>query len=361
MNKLHLICLLFLNINVLFAQNVDLTSVDEFFRVTSSLMQGHKISEDDWRKFDNSNGYKSFAESESKFLIKTIKSSIQMVFGKGLETEKDSILRIPQEEIAENHILLMRHLILKNYQDVYNNYLSIKSFRNNYDFESLLIKSKQRLSFFLGKPIDSTIVFKSVYFFFLNSDGKDAEDAIYIDLNLLFNMSEQQRIDFIAHEYFHNYRRHFENHNFNHKCDLNFMLDMIQNEGIADQIDKSQGYERYYSEVLKTPLLTKIMVHLYNQAEGDLAKIQTIILQYSQDKISESAMIDALIEVYKYNGHPIGFFMSNQIIKAGYREEMINTFYIPYEFYKLYNLAAIKNGTFQFSNEFMDYLLKITQ
>lgn len=64
-------------------------------------------------------------------------------------------------------------------------------------------------------------------------------------------MTEQQRIDFLSHEYFHNYRRYFENHDLNYKCYLNFMLDMIQNEGIADQIDKSLGYEKYYSEVIK--------------------------------------------------------------------------------------------------------------
>lgn len=83
------------------------------------------------------------------------------------------------------------------------------------------------------------------------------------------------------------------------------------------------------------------MVNLYKHAEGDLETIQSIIIKYSKDEISENRMIDELLEVYKFNGHAIGFYISNQIVKAGFRKEMINTFYNPYEFYQLYNLAAI--------------------
>ncbi len=360
-NKILLIGLLVLNIKVIFAQTVDLTSVDEFFKVTLTLKQGKEIPAEQWGKFDNSSGYKKFAESENEFLINTIKSSLQIVFANGNELERDSVLNISKEEMAQSKALMMKKTILTNYQDINENYLSIKSFRENYDFDSLLVKSIQRLGSFLGSPIDSTIEFKPVFFFFLNPDGKDAEDALYIDFNLIFEMTEQQRIDFIAHEYFHNYRRYFENHGFNYKCDLNFLLDMIQNEGIADQIDKSQGYEKYYSEVIKSPELTEIMVNLYNQAENDLEKIQTIIIRFSKNKISENGMIDELLDVYKFNGHAIGFYMSSQIVKAGYKKEMIKTFYKPYEFYKLYNLSAIENDTFQLSDEFMVYLNKITK
>lgn len=363
MNRFFLIGLLVIcaNIKISIAQTVDLTSVDEFFKVTSTLKQGKEISKEQWEKFDNSSSYKRFAESENEFLINTIKSSIEIVFGKGNEAEKDSILNISEEEMAESKPLMMKKLILTNYQDVNENYLAIKSFRDNYDFDSLIVRSIHRLSSFLGTPIDSTNEFKSVFFFFLNLDGKDAEDALYIDFNLIYKMTEQQRIDFLAHEYFHNYRRNFENHDFNYKCDLNFMLDMIQNEGIADQIDKSQGYDSYYSEVIKSPELTTIMVNLYNQAEDDLEKIQNIISRYSNDEITENVMIDELLEVYKFNGHAIGFYMSNQIVKAGYRNEMIETFYNPYKFFKLYNLAAIENDTFQLSDEFIGYLKRITE
>ena len=257
--------------------------------------------------------------------------------------------------------MLLKKLILTNYIDVNDNYDSIKSFRENYDFNALIENAKQRLSSFLGKPIDSTTEFKPVYFFFINADGSHAEDAIYIDFNLVYKITEEQRIDFLAHEFFHNYRGKYENHDFNYKSDLNFIIDMIQNEGIADQIDKTEGYEKYYTYVIELPEMVETMVNLYNQAEEDLEKFQNSIIKYSKDEISETELVDDIIEIVKFNGHPIGFFMANQIINAGFRNEMLQSFNNPYKFYFLYNKAANKLNRFQLSDEFMDYLSKITK
>lgn len=359
-NKILLAGLFLLKIQAVFSQTVDLTSVDEFFKISSMLKQGKDVSEEQWRQLEHSTGYKVFAEQNDRFLIRTVKSAMQMVFGNSREAEKKRILNLSQAEISENKTSMLRKLLLDNYQEIDRNYASLKSFRENYNFDSLRGKAIERLSSFLGKPIDSTIVLKPVYFFFFTLDGKDEENALYIDFNLIYKMTERQRRDFLAHEYFHNYRFFFENHDFNHKNDLNFMLDMIQNEGIADQIDKSQGYESYFSEVAVSPV-SEIMIHLYHQAESDLEKIHDIVISYAKNEISEDKMIDKLLEVYKFNGHAIGFYMSSQIVKAGYDREMLKSFYNPFEFYRLYRLAAIKNGSFQLSEEFMDYLKNRTK
>jgi len=360
MNKIFLIVLLLLNVQVIFGQNMDFTSIDEFFKISCLIKQGKDISVEQWQQFEQSRGYKDFAERENKFLIQTIKASIQTAFGNNPENERSRIMNLPEEEISGNEALMMEKLILINYLDIKQNYANLKVFRDNYDFNSLHTKAVQRLSTFLKTPIDTTVQFKPIYFLFLSSDGKDAEDALYIDLNLIYNMTEQQRVDFIAHEFFHNYRRYFENHDFNYKNDLNFMLDMIQNEGIADQIDKSEGYDYYFSEVCKSPV-SQIMIQLYNQAETDLEKIHNIVVSYSVSQISEDGMIDKLLEVYRFNGHAIGFYMSSQIIKAGYEDDMVKNFYNPYKFYTLYNLAAKKNGTFLLGNEFMEFMRNRTE
>ena len=224
------------------------------------------------------------------------------------------------------------------------------------------MKAKQRLkSLLCSDTLDYSIKWKPVYFFFLSADGKDMDNALFIDFNLIYKLTEQQRIDFLAHEFFHNYRTHFENHEFNYANDINFMLDMIQNEGIADQIDKYMGYKKYFSDVLTSPEETEIFTTLYNNAENDIKQLQTIIVQYSKKRIDKKLCIDKLLEIYKYNGHAIGFYMSNQIIKAGYKKEMVKSFYNPYKFYQLYNLAACKNKTVMLNDDFMIFLKNITQ
>lgn len=285
---------------------------------------------------------------------------MQIAFSNNLENEKNRILNLSQEEISENKALMLEKLVLTNYLEINQNYSDLKVFREEYDFDSLHTKAIQRLGSFLKTSIDTTVQFKPIRFVFISSDGKESEDALYIDLNLIYNMTEQQRIDFIAHEFFHSYRGYLENHDFNYKNDLNFMLDMIQNEGIADQIDKSKSYDYYFSEVSKSPT-SEIMIQLYNQAETDLEKIHDIVMSYALNQISEDEMIDKLIEVYKFNGHAIGFYMSNQIVKAGYEDEMVKNFYNPYKFYSLYNLAAKNNGIFLLSNEFMEFMKNRTE
>lgn len=358
MNIKRLIALLMLCacVNISIAQTLDLSSVDEFFKVTSTLKDGKEISAKQWKDFDGSNGYKEFAERKDKTLINTIKSSINIVFGNGTIAEKDSILSITPEEMNKNTAMLLKKLILVNYIDVNDNYESIKLFRENYDFNSLIEKAKRRLSSFLGKPIDSNNELKPVYFLFISADGKNKEDAIYIDFNLFYKKNEEQRTNFLAHEFFHNFREKYENHDFNSKNYINYFLGAIQNEGIADLIDKTEGYEKYFTDAGELPEMVEMWVNLYNNAQNDLEMLHNLIMKYSKNEISEKEMENEIQNIVRYNGHPIGFFMANHIVSAGYKNEMLKSFHNPLEFFILYNKAAVEQNLFQFSNEFMNYL-----
>lgn len=355
------ILILLANIGISTAQTVDLSSVDAFFKVTETLIEGKEIPAEQWKDFDNSRGYRAFAERENKTLINIIKSSVNLAFGQGSVAGKDSILSISQEEMNSNTELLLKKLILVNYLDVKDNYDSIKAFRENYDLNALVERAKQRLSLFLGKPLDPAFELKPVYFLFIDADGGNREDALYIDFNLIYKQTEAQRVNFLAHEFFHNYRENFENHDFNYKSDLNHCIDLIQNEGIADLIDKTEGYGKYFAAVGELPGMTETWVRLYNQAESDLERFHQLIWKYLKDGISEKEMVDELIEILKFNGHPVGFFMANHIAGAGYKNEMLNTFYNPYAFFSLYNRAAEELNLFQLSTEFMDYLKSLTR
>jgi hypothetical protein len=358
MNKLKLIIILFIIPHLLKAQSVDLSSVDAFFDVTSSLKSGKEVSNDQWSNFDNSTVYKQYSNREDKFIINTIKESIQLVFGETETSNIDSILYISKEEMTQNKELLVKKLFVDNYIKINDKYEDIIFFRNSYDFEGLVNESKLKLSSFLGHPIDSLTGLKSLYFFFASADAADKEDAIIADLNLIYRQSEEQRIELIAHEYFHNYRERFENHDFNYKCDLNYMIDMIQNEGIADMIDKTEGYEKYYSNDFHESELSTLMVELYNSAEKDLQSFHDLVIEYSLNNISKDSMVDGIIEIVKFNGHPIGFYMANKIVNAGYKKQMTESFYDPFEFYKLYNKAAGKSNSFQLSDEFMEFIFE---
>ena len=56
-------------------------------------------------------------------------------------------------------------------------------------------------------------------------------------------------------------------------------------------------------------------------------------MKYSKGEIPEKEMVDEILEIVQYNGHPIGFFMANHIVSTDYKNEMLKTFYNPYEFF----------------------------
>jgi hypothetical protein len=363
MNRIFAIGLLFLcaNINLSIAQTIDLSSVDEFFKVTSTLKEGKEISMEQWKAFDSSGSYDRYVKRKDQFVLNTIKNTINIVFGKDTFAKKDSILSITQEEMKTDPKKMFKRGILNNYLNINTKYESIKSFRENYDFNSLVEKAKQRLRSFLGLSLDTTTQFKPVYFLFITADGKNTEDAIYVDFNLIYKETEKQRIDFLAHEFFHNYREKYENHNFNYKNYMNHCVDMIQNEGIADLIDKTEGYKKYFTDTGESPEITEIWENLYHQAPNDLERLQNLMLKYSKNDMSEKDMENELDDIIRFNGHPIGLFMAGHIVSAGYKNELLISFYNPYEFFNLYNKAAKKQHIFQLSNEFMDYLKGLTK
>ena len=180
-------------------------------------------------------------------------------------------------------------------------------------------------------------------------------------LNFIYSMDEDARVNLIAHEFFHAYRRHFENHDFNYANDINFALDMIANEGVADQIDKyNMDYNQYYSSIINSQELAAEFTALYDKAEDDIEYLQTIVVQYLKREIDFEECVDKLLSVYKYNGHVMGFYMSNQIVKAGLKDEMVKGFHNPYEFYRLYDLTLRDKGK-SLDEDFLNYLKESTK
>lgn len=131
--------------------------------------------------------------------------------------------------------------------------------------------------------------------------------------------------------------------------------------GNGEQFDLNRKYEQYFTGIGETSEMVEIWVQLYNQAQTDLERLQAAVVRYSKEEISEKEMIDEILEICKFNGHAIGFFMANQIVKAGYEKEMLLNFHNPYAFYNLYNQSAKDLNLFQLSDEFMKYFSNIAK
>ena len=339
------------------AQIADFTSVDVFLNIATDMMNGKRITDEQWTRLDSSAAYKEYSTRPDQVRINIIKTSMKLSFAESDAAQTDSILGISEEEMRNSSEAWLMNHTLSNYLYTKENLESIKSFRQEYDFDALIEKSKENLCAFLGLPsLDPSVTFHPLYFLFQEGDAQVRDNGIYIDFSSFYKKTSKQKIDYLTHEFFHNYREGFEDHDFNYKNNLNYCLDVIQNEGIADLTDKKNGYKDFFTKEGAKPEEIETWVNLYNNAPKDLKKLQKLVLKYAKNKILEETLDEKIWDIVKMNGHPIGLYMANRIVEGGYEDEMLKTFYNPYEFYVLYNKAAKQQHGFQLSDKFMDYL-----
>lgn len=168
--KKILVFLFLIKCSFSFAQNVDLTSVDEFFKIADCLKNGKEVNMEQWHRFDSSAAYSIFSDYKDNRISNIVKSTMQNVFG-DLNRDKES-----------ENLISLESLVRANYEEINENYLKIKEFRHSYDFGLLISNAKSRLQSFFGcDSLDASVKWKPVYFLFLSADGKDMDDALVID------------------------------------------------------------------------------------------------------------------------------------------------------------------------------------
>lgn len=191
----------------------------------------------------------------------------------------------------------------------------------------------------------------------MEPDALSHSDMIVWDANLFRKQSENDRVNNLAHEMFHAYRRHFIDEN--KLRGLMRLFNLWQNEGIADQIDKKSLSD--LSSSFKRFGLPDSYVDQYNgiydNTPQTIKELETLTLSLLHGAIDEKQYNVSLGDFIQFGGHPNAYYMSTVIKNAGYEKEMINTFASPIEFMKLYNKSVAPDEAFD--NEFIDYFEKL--
>ena len=170
----------------------------------------------------------------------------------------------------------------------------------------------------------------------------DARGYMPVVMDVLYAYDQRDFfISFIAHEFHHYYRNQY----FPYAQDQTFIwvIDQIQGEGIADQINKGKWFHdknlypeyaeknsRYLDWYAKSPEIIREMDHLLAAAHDQPEK-----------KMEYGQQLQAIVPM---SGHPTGFFMANLIIEQLGKETLIKDIGNPFAFFRLYKQAADKKG-----------------
>ncbi len=124
------------------------------------------------------------------------------------------------------------------------------------DFPALLSRADLLVRKYIPKrATQGNVVLNNLYLICTIPDASVREKSVMLDINLAMDMTEEEIVRMLAHEFFHNYREATlvnEPRNSFWK-----IFNSFENEGIADLIDKGDHpetlYARYGASVEVTP------------------------------------------------------------------------------------------------------------
>jgi hypothetical protein len=335
-------------------QQVDLSSVDYFFVIKDKISFNKSINEEDWNRLFSTSGYK--ISTTSSVRKKIIREMMLAAYNPKFIFKKDSVLNSSIEENIKNPYVLLYKMTLLNFIDYSTKEKKLKDFRKKYDFSLISEYSTKRLKNFLTNPIDSLINIPIINFLCYEPDAQSKPKGIICDFNLFFKESQEERINFIAHETFHQYRRNFIDNKFIESNAVIQEIDKLQDEGIADLIDKKENLLESISDKGLPEVFVKQYFGAYQNTPEILKEFDITIVSWLHNQINEEQFKSKINHYFLSGGHPNGYFMARLIEKAGLKKEMLDKFYSPVDFIKTYNQAAKLENSYIFSEEFIHYI-----
>lgn len=334
------------------AQTIDFKSIDAFFEIADKLSQNQKVKKSEWKKFNNTAAYKKLDMNYGD--SKDIQKVMELTFLSENKTLCDSLLAAPYSLNDDDYFI---KLLLRNCVSLAKNYDDVKNVRQSYDFEELKAQAIRQFRDFMPVVNDSFLTVPNIYFFFYAPDGYAQGNSIMLDFNYFYR-NPQRIIGSFAHEIFHAYRFHLKKAKIIYSNALLIVLDRIQDEGIADLINK-KGSE--YSAKTLTELgypieLEKNYLETVANCSNWLSRLDSLTLAHFDGEIPYDTYKEQLFKLLKSNAHPVGYHISQLLVKNGLKAKMLDSFYNPIEFVKLYNSIAESEGMHVFSDRFMTYI-----
>ena len=330
---------------------IDLSSVDKFFEIADKISLNKDISEDDWNDLFATLGYRIVGFNRARRTIH--QEMLTVAFSDNQQIIRDSILNLSTEDLQNDRTYLAR-ITLINFLDIKENQKELRLFRDTYDFDAIKKLSIDELKSFLIQSVDSLIVFPSIAMICNEWGAWFSQSGIAYDFNFFYHSTEEGKAKMLAHEMFHTYRANFVNMNI--KSSLFQGLNILQDEGIADLIDK-KDIESFFE--LGTPQeFIDLFVSAYNNTPQILNNLDTIVDSFTNNEINEEQFnehVEETLFMFRANG----YYMAKLIKNAGLMEEMLKTFYSHVEFLKLYNIAAKKANVYVLSDEFIKFVENI--
>jgi hypothetical protein len=169
---------------------------------------------------------------------------------------------------------------------------------------------------------------------------------------------------YFAHEFFHYYRDKKLDFEFPEQDSddytLIWLLNQIENEGIADQINVKQLY--YGDGCFTDTDEAQKTFDEQSKAPEEIRKFDEILTGIHEHPDWKYGLGSQARRTITRSGHVAGFFMANVILKHFPQQELVKIVRNPFEFFHLYNKAARMEGNVPiFSDKSMAVIIELEE
>ena len=328
--------------------NINHHSVDLFMAVADSVAQGQEVSEATWDSLSHSDGYVMAGWHKRKGLIR---NALLIAFHPDSTTVRDSLL---QGQLAMSDPRFHTSLLVRNYVDMQQHWGELQDFRHQYDYASIETQARKTLQEFLPNYIDSLLTFPLIGFICGDGDCRSKRSGITLDINYFYKHPAEGILT-LAHEMFHTYREHFVDEKRLDSIPVLRIIDNLQNEGIADLIDKPLDYDpaTQFAEMGYPSLLAQMYQDAVATTSDKMAQLDSLTLCLAHQQISRQEYNRLTANLFPLSGHPNGRHITNLLVAHGYREQLLTHFADPAYFLVLYNQIAAQENLHVLSDELM--------
>ncbi len=319
--------------------------------IGEEIRSGKVIDEETWERLFDTEGYRKYlATSRRDVLCAMIKEATEFAFSADRKAEIDSVLLLTPDSNDYQTLMLQNLCKLARRRE------EARRFMEETDFPGLLSKADRLVKRYLPKRAASgEVTLNDLYLICTIPDASVRSHSVLLDLNLAMDMTEDEIVQLLAHEFFHNYR---ESALPDEPGDSFWKIfNSFENEGVADLIDKGEHPESVYARYGAS--FEELYLQEYQNSSRKLQELDSLLLVYQANPVEGE--YGPVADLLVFNGHPTGYYMTRLICKEGLRNQLIEAFDSPATFAELYNEAASRKNKrggadYLLSQEMLDYL-----
>ncbi|MBC7655411.1 MAG: hypothetical protein H7098_13175 [Oligoflexus sp.] len=333
------------------AQTMDFAPLDAYWKMIEPLKTGDSLSVVTWKNFLAIEPNKIYIENQGfdNDYLERLRKSIQVVYMPKYENIlAKRVLAI--EKDPSTYWLTYKVYVYKKYEK------ELKAFQKQL-LEPSYIQLMYKNTFeWLPKRLKNKDDKINIHYLGIENDAIAGDGIVIATFWNIYNQDKLKPAILLGHEMHHVLRKPF-GFPTKEKQDegIMYFMSSVLNEGTADMIDKVVNIA--HNDEL--PIGMKYKDFELFQADSIVAQVDSnlMVMQKTEGKTFKTEK-DYRNLIRWTSGHCPGYYMTDIIVRNGYKKQLMNHIQNPFEFIYLYNKAAKKDKEkpYVFNDESIQYV-----